>query len=329
MALDHNVGIFSVLISCYNHEKYIDDALQSVLAQTYDPIEIIICDDCSPDHSWSVIQSAIPELEKRFCRVVTFQNDSNRGLIYSLNKMIKEAEGDVIFLLSGDDMMAKDYASDIMYACMEHPKASAFVTDGYWVEDHDRYQEIDLSRLMPFYEKAPDLCKDTLFERLYWENPIFAPGVSLRKEIYDKFGPYDADIFIEDWEYWLRITRTKETEFVYIDKKDVFYRKNPNSVSSKVKNEHYVEKWLRFLSAREKIIDKYGVYVGKEEYVKRKWAFLFEEDRFYQLNIPKDEKIILRKKWWNFVKKNWKELGWRKVATYCQIYINALRKGGA
>jgi len=323
---DRKVSVFSVLISCYNHEKYINDALQSVLAQTYDDIEIIICDDYSPDHSWNLIQSAIPELEKRFCRVVAFRNDSNRGLIYSLNKMIREAEGNVVFLLSGDDMMAKNYASDIMCACMEHPDALVFVTDGYCVEDYDHYQEIDISRLTPFYEKAPDLCKDTLFERLYWENPIFAPGVSLRKEIYDKFGLYDVDNFIEDWEYWLRISRTKETEFVYIDKKDVFYRKNPNSVSSKVKNDDYIAKWLNFLNAREKIIDKYGAYVGKEEYVKRKWAFMFEEVRFYQLNIPEKEKIILREKWSDFVKENWKELGWKKVMTYCQVYINSLGK---
>lgn len=326
MTLDYKASIFSVLISCYNHEKYINDALQSVLAQTYDNIELIICDDYSPDNSWSLIQSAIPELKKRFGRVVAFQNESNKGLIYSLNKMIGAVEGDVIFLLSGDDMMAKDYASDIVHACIEHPEASAFVTDGYWVEDNDRYREIDLSGLKPFYEKKPDLRKDTLFERLYWENPIFAPGVSLRKEVYDKFGLYDVDNFIEDWEYWLRITRTKETEFLYIDKKDVFYRKNPNSVSSKVNNEQYVERWLRFLDAREKIIDKYGVYVGKEEYVKRKWAFMLEEDRFYQLNIPKEEKVILKKKWWSFVKKNRKELGWKKIVIFCQIYGNALKK---
>ena len=113
MILDHNVGVFSVLISCYNHEKYIDDAIQSVLAQTYDNIEIIICDDYSPDNSWSLIQSAIPELEKRFRRVVAFRNDSNKGLIFSLNKMLKETEGDVIFLLSGDDMMKESYALDL------------------------------------------------------------------------------------------------------------------------------------------------------------------------------------------------------------------------
>lgn len=326
MALDHNTGIFSVLISCYNHEKYINDALQSVLAQTYCKVELIICDDCSTDHSWDFIQSAIPELKERLYRVLAFRNESNRGLIFSLNKMIMEVEGDVIFLLSGDDMMAKDYASDIMQAGMEYPEASAFVTNGYWVEEQDRYQDIDPSILKQFYEKKPDLCKDTLFERLYWENPIFAPGVSLRKEVYHKFGLYDEDIFIEDLEYWLRITRTGETEFIYIDKRDVFYRKNPNSVSSKVKNEQYAAKWLHFLDAREKIIDKYGVYVGKEEYVKRKWAFMLEEDRFYQLNIPRDEKVILRKKWWSFVKKNRKELGWKKIVTFCQIYGNALKK---
>ena len=217
--------------------------------------------------------------------------------------------------------MAKNYALDVMNACVAYPEASIFVTDGYWVEETDKYSELDITLLNPFYEQKPDLCKETLFQRLYWHNCIFAPGVSLRREVYDKYGLYDVDICIEDLEYWLRISRSKETEFVYIDKKDVFYRKNPNSVSSKEKNAQYIERRLVFMEASEKIIDKYGKYVETEEYVRRKWESLLEELQFYRENIPKEKIRILRKKLRPFIKTNWGILGWKQLAMYYHIYI--------
>lgn len=322
--MKHNKELFSICLICYNHEKYILDAIESILAQTYANIEIIICDDYSTDNSWEIIQTCVSKLKKRFNRVVAFQNSSNQGLILSLNKMILKAEGNLIYLLSGDDMLSSNYVSDVMHSCREHPESAVFVTNGYYVKEDTKYSEIDITSLTPFYCSSPDFCKDTLFERLYWHNCVFAPGVSLKRELYDKFGLYDADIFIEDWEYWLRITRTKETEFLYIDNEDVFYRTNPNSASSKAKNEVYIEKWLRFLNAREKIIDKYGAYVGEEEYIKRKRQILLDEWQFYRVNIPKDERKMLKTKLGPFIKNNWRILGWKQLIDYYRMYANAL-----
>ncbi len=314
--------LFSLCITCYNHEKYIQEALESVMAQTYNNIEIIICDDFSTDNSWEIIQSFLPKLQKRFNRVIAFKNPYNLGLTPSLNKMFKEVKGSVIYFLSGDDMIAKNYAADIMDACMRYPTASVFLTDGYWVEEKDKYSELNISSLIPFYEQKPDLCKDTLFERLYWHNCIFGPGVSLRREVYEKFGLYDTNIFIEDLEYWLRISRTKETEFYYIDKKDVFYRKNPDSVSSIERSAQFVEKRLAFLNATEQIIDKYGNYVGADEYVRRKWSFLLEKLHFYRMNGLQDQKELLKRELGPFIKKKWTVLGWKQLVRYYHIYVN-------
>ena len=324
MAATHEKGLFSLLIMCYNHEKYIEEAIQSVLAQTYANIEIIIFDDYSTDNSWGIIQTFLPALQKRFNRVVAFRNAYNMGMIKSFNKMVEETRGTVIFCLSGDDMMAENYSADIMQACTEYPQVSVFVTDGYWVDADAKYSELDISSLASFYVQKPDLCKDTLFERLFWRNCIFASGVSLRKEVYEKFGLYDEDIWIEDLEYWLRISRTKETEFLYLDIKDVFYRKNPDSLTSDVRNESYIKRKLAFLEAMEKIIDKYGVYVRRDEYIRRKWECLLSERRFYQEDIPEEEGRIIRKKLFPFAIRNWNVLGGRKLVTCTHIYILAL-----
>lgn len=324
--MDYNEKLFSLAIICYNHEKYVEDAIQSVLAQTYDNIEIIICDDASMDNSWDIIQSFIPELQRRFSRVTAFQNACNIGLIPSLNKMIEMVRGTIVYFMSGDDMLAENYSTDIMHACAEYPEASVFVTDGYRVDEQVKYSELEVSLLTPFYTIKPDLCKDTLFDRLFLGNVIFAPGTSVKREVYDKFGKYDVNICIEDLEYWLRISRTKETEFIYIDKKDVFYRKNPNSVSSVVNNEHFIERRRCFLKAEEQIIDKYGVYVERDVYIRRKWKCLLAEREFYLFNIPKEESIVIRKRMIPFVIRNLRVLGVRVLLTWIHMYGVALLK---
>ncbi len=325
MASVYDKELFSLLIMCYNHEKYIKDAMQSALAQTYDNIEVIICDDYSKDHSWDLIQAYLPEFRKRFKRVDAFRNNRNMGMIVSFNKMIRETTGAIIYCLSGDDMMASCYAADIMRASLENPKASVFLTNGYTVDEDVEFTKLINSSWTQVYVEEPNLCKDTLFERLYWRNCIFAPSVSLRREIYNKFGLYDPDICIEDLEYWLRISRTKETEFLYLDKKNVYYRKNPDSLSSSVRNEQYIERWLTLLEAKEKIIDKYGIYVNPEEYAKRKWDHLLTIRRFYRINIPREEKEVIKNKLFPFIKNNWRLVGWRKLITCYHIYIISLR----
>lgn len=326
MGMGYTDGLVSLEIICYNHEKYIEDALQSVLAQTYGNIEIIICDDFSTDCSWKIIESFVPKLQKRFERVTAFQNPSNLGVTPALNRLVEKTTGDVVFALSGDDMMAENYIEEIMRAYKEHPGASVFVSNGYQVEEKVKYSELAHASLNLWYKKAPDFDKNTLFERLYWQNCIFAPGVSLKRELYDVFGLYDMDICIEDLEYWLRISRTKETEFVYIDKPLIFYRKNPESVSSQEKNERYVERNKIYLAGCEKIIEKYAPYVEKDLYARRKWEHLQREWLFYRGNIPEAEIKILKEKLYPFIKGNWRTLGWKQLVSYYRMYMNALFK---
>ncbi len=317
-------GLFSLEVVCYNHEKYIEDALQSVLAQTYENIEVIICDDFSKDRTWEIIQSFVPKLQRRFGRVVAFQNPSNLGVTSSYNKLVEKTTGSVVFVLSGDDMMEENYVAEIMQAFKEHPEASVVVSNGYQVEEQVRYSGLANASLDLWYKKIPDFNKETLFERIYWQNCVFAPGTSVKRIVYDVFGFYDTDIGIEDLEYWLRISRTKEIEFAYIDKPLIFYRKNPNSVSSQEKNETYVERNKSYLLECDKILEKYAPYVGKELYISRKWESLQREWIFYRTCIAKEEIKLLREKLYPFIKENWHTLGWKQLVNYYRMYINAL-----
>ncbi len=97
-----NIGMVSVVMPAYNAEKYIGDAINSVLRQSYNNWELIIVEDCSTDKTMDII--------KKFkdCRIKVFQNNKNRGIAYSTNFAIKQSIGEFIALLDDDDMYPED-----------------------------------------------------------------------------------------------------------------------------------------------------------------------------------------------------------------------------
>ena len=79
--------LISVIVPAYNHEKYIEECIRSIMAQTYQNIELLVIDDGSKDGTFEILQSLKPECEKRFVRVV-FETQENQGTCVTLNRLI-------------------------------------------------------------------------------------------------------------------------------------------------------------------------------------------------------------------------------------------------
>ena len=99
----NNSSLVSVLIPAYNHEKYVQDTLRSIIAQTYQNIELIVIDDGSPDATWQKIQEMKSECEKRFSRVY-FETKENEGTCKTLNRLLSLAQGNFVYLIASDDI---------------------------------------------------------------------------------------------------------------------------------------------------------------------------------------------------------------------------------
>ena len=93
----------SIMLTSYNHEKYLREAIDSVLAQTYSDFELIIWDDASSDNSWNIIKSYSDK------RIKAFRNEKNRLSHYGVNKTISEvAEGEYFAMHHSDDVWAPE-----------------------------------------------------------------------------------------------------------------------------------------------------------------------------------------------------------------------------
>ena len=223
-----NTPEITVLMPVFNNEKYLKQAIESILAQTYKDFELLIIDDGSTDGSNNIIQSFTDS------RIRLVKNDTNEGLIKTLNKGIELAKGEFIARMDGDDIalpkrlekqveVLKSSPSVSMVACCISIIDEAGEEQGFWGDDKLAITNEQIRNTLPN------------------ENCIAHPSVMIRK---DKLMKYKYSLALkdsEDWDLWLRMASDRE-EFYKI--KDVLlkYRVHPESVTVKVNRSNIYRK---------------------------------------------------------------------------------------
>ncbi|MEG2413287.1 MAG: glycosyltransferase [Clostridia bacterium] len=94
----------TVIMSVFNDEKFLSYAVNSILCQTFDDFQFVICDDGSCDGSWQILE----KFAQKDKRITLFRNETNMGLQFSLNKCIEKSVGEYIARMDSDDI-AKAY----------------------------------------------------------------------------------------------------------------------------------------------------------------------------------------------------------------------------
>src|ERR1700691_4812916 len=108
---DHR-PLISVILACYNHEKFVAEAINGVLSQTYQPLEVIIFDDCSPDSTAELIEQTIASHPRR-SDVQFIRNKRNVGG-HAVSEMgLRMVKGKFIFISCGDDVMLPEMIEEM------------------------------------------------------------------------------------------------------------------------------------------------------------------------------------------------------------------------
>jgi glycosyltransferase involved in cell wall biosynthesis len=153
----------TILVICYNQEKYIRQSLDSVLLEQLKPYEIIIGDDCSTDGTREVLK----EYKEKYPDIIKLVlNEENIGIFANLNNIIKWANGDVISFLAGDDWYKPNFLSnmnDIIQAKNLDPNESKFLLMPNTVIHHKNGVEISMRndpRLFDSYSAVGLILRD-------------------------------------------------------------------------------------------------------------------------------------------------------------------------
>ncbi|WP_192575481.1 glycosyltransferase [Butyrivibrio fibrisolvens] len=300
-------GRVSILVPCYNHELFVSDCMDSIIDQSYTDIELLICDDCSQDNSLDIIKRYENKLRERLSGLVILSNSKNLGITKTLNKLLEQASGEFIKVIASDDMLHPKYIEHVLSEFLKMPDVDVITTNGYMINEDMTFSKLcsdirDLSQRSDiikdnevYYKNAPDYSDndETLFSKLYEGNFVFALGTTIRASVFDRFGLYDEKIIIEDWEYALRMAH-EGCKFKYLDEKLCFYRINQNSISSVKYNDGLENRRIMIFEAELAIIEKYGIFLPKKKYIKKKISQLLLAEEFAKKNrLNKMYSIVL------------------------------------
>ena len=114
----------SVIIAVYNTEKYVGKCLDSLFNQTYSNIELVVINDCSTDDSLKILK----KYAKKYANMILIDNKENRGLSYSRNVGLENANGEYIGYIDSDDYVDSDYYEKLMKAIIKE-KSDVAIAD--------------------------------------------------------------------------------------------------------------------------------------------------------------------------------------------------------
>jgi glycosyltransferase involved in cell wall biosynthesis len=207
----------SVIIPAYNAAEFIRSTLESVLAQDYQNLEVIVINDGSKDDTAKIVQSFGPPVQ-----VVSTDNG---GVARARNRGIQLAEGDFIAFLDADDLWEPDKISSQVEAIDEDHRLIYTDTHAFGV-DNLPYTGISAGQELP----SGDI-RIQLIER----NFIATSSVLMDRDICKKISGFNHNIPVgEDWDYWLRAISC--TGAKYVNKPLVRYRVQLDSLSRNTGN---------------------------------------------------------------------------------------------
>lgn len=183
----------SVVMSVYNGERLVKEAVDSILNQTFTDFEFIIIDDGSADHSSEILFEKA-KLDKRIHVVV---NQENIGLTKSLNKALSLANGKYIARMDADDVSLPERLAKQVNFLETHPEIGVL---GTGVQIVDGYGNTSQTWQFSTQHGVLRWC-------LCFFNPIVHPSVMMRRQIVERAGGYSSDtMFAQDYDLWRRLS---------------------------------------------------------------------------------------------------------------------------
>lgn len=225
----------SVILTSYNHEKYLARRIESILAQTYTNYSIIIYDDCSTDNSRHIIEQyrLNPKIEQ------IIYNDTNSGNLYKQwEKGIANATGEWIWIAQSDDYADAGFLEGLVGLGMENSDIGIAFCGSHWInEDADEGADLSLYH-ESFFRNGLAEIRLTLGRQCSIQN---VSAAIIRRDLAVKaiHGISEKYNICGDWIFYLRILHV--SSIVYTNEKLNYFRWHHNNISNEAINN---EKWI-------------------------------------------------------------------------------------
>lgn len=207
--------LISIVTPTYNRSKFLPEAIDSVLGQTYDNFELLIIDDGSTDDTRVLIEAYQKDPRIRYFY------QSNQGQSVARNKGIAESSGEFICFLDSDNAWLPYKLERSLLEFERFPGAHIVYGDGIIIDELSN--ELGKSTMQRYSGR--------ITHRLLKDNFISMNTTMTRRQCFDEMGGFnESDRVAEDYELWLRFST--KFEFRYIPESLGFYREMEHQISS-------------------------------------------------------------------------------------------------
>jgi glycosyltransferase involved in cell wall biosynthesis len=218
----------SVVIPCYNHARFLAQAVESVLAQTVPVQEIVVVDDGSTDGSGSLIDS----LAAKHPGLIHALHQANSGPAQTRQRAVEKATGDWVLPLDADDYLHPTAVERMIGYALGHPEFVVIYTDYYRVDENNKV--ISEYRVR---ERRDDPLEGKILNTLVRQSSVTATALIRRAKLLEVGGYYSEETAHkgrghEDYFVYLKLA-LKDYAFGYIPEPLFYYRVTTGSVSSR------------------------------------------------------------------------------------------------
>ena len=190
--------LVSVVCLSYNHERFVQQAVQSVFDQTYSNIQLIVVDDFSSDSSMEAIRKAIaksPETE-------IIRMEKNLGNCRAFNRGLQSVRGQYVIDLSADDILVPTRIEKGVALLEQDPGFGVQFSDAAIIDEDGKRKGFH-SDAFP-HATIPS---GSIFSEILGRYFINSPTMMIRKSVLDELGGYDESLAYEDFDFWVRSSR--------------------------------------------------------------------------------------------------------------------------
>jgi glycosyltransferase involved in cell wall biosynthesis len=258
--------LVSVIMIFFNGEKFIEEAIESVLSQTYPNWELLLVDDGSTDSSNEIVHRYVNQLPRKI-RYLEHENHQNRGMSATRNLGIRNAQGEYIALLDCDDVWLSHKLEQQVEIMESQPEASmVYGPSQKWYSWTGESDDIQQDVLYNLGVQPNTLLKPPILLNLYLQGKAITPcpsNILFRRELIQRVGGFEESWrgiyqLYEDQVFFTKVY-LKETVFVASECWDK-YRKHPDSCVSAVRKAGQADTVrLFFLNWQEKYLLEQGV----------------------------------------------------------------------
>lgn len=259
----------SVILTSYNHEKYIAAAIESTLNQTFSDFELLIFDDGSKDNSHEIIKSF------HDARIKLFLNKENTGAVQMLQQGVKAAAGEYIAVHHSDDMWDVTKLEKQLHFLENNPEYIACFTQAKFIDEYGEVYDLPENHHYKKVFKQKNRSQEEWLHHLFWKANCFCHPSILARNQPQYFFHNPALFQLPDYFTWVKLLQQKN---IYVMEEELTLFRVRRGVQNSVSS------W-----SAEKL-----VRVNNEEYfVAKEFLPILRDEKFFLKVFPETEKYLI------------------------------------